>query len=238
MLNRNMREIVLDTETTGFDPNEGHRVIEIGALELNNHIPTNRSLQLYLNPERDVPVEAQAVHGITTEFLKDKPLFAEKVDEFLDFIKGATLVIHNAEFDIRFLNAELKRIGYRGLSDWSVVDTVLVARKMFPGQPASLDALCRRFKIDNTERTFHGALLDSQLLAEVYLELCGGRQQGLGLLDVSSDEISIEVQANRAARQPRHFKLSDEDHAAHQRLIEAIGDAAMWKRYNGGNSSS
>ena len=225
-----MREIVLDTETTGFDPNDGHRVVEIGCLELHNHVPTGRTYHQYLNPERDMPAEAQAVHGLTEAFLKDKPIFAEVVDAFVEFIgTDATLVIHNAEFDLKFLNAELLRIGYKGLGTHAVVDTVTMARKMFPGQPANLDALCRRFKIDNSNRTLHGALLDAQLLADVYLELRGGRQQGLELLESAVAEASI-VAASQV-RQTRHFTLSDADRLAHDALVAKLGDQAVWKKY-------
>src|SRR5690606_23486385 len=167
-----IREIVLDTETTGFEPSEGHRLVEIGCVELVNHLPTGRTFHEYFNPGRDVPADAVRIHGLTTEFLQDKPLFTEKVGDFLDFIGDATLVIHNAEFDMKFINAELKWAGFpKPLPMSRVVDTLLIARQKFPGQPANLDALCRRFKIDNSSRTFHGALLDSELLAEVYLEL-------------------------------------------------------------------
>lgn len=228
-----MREIVLDTETTGFDPAEGHRLIEIGCLELHNHIPTGRTYHQYLNPERDVPAEAVAVHGLTAEMLADKPTFSEVVDAFLEFIGEDQLVIHNAEFDMRFLNAELRKIGYKALKN-NPLDTVMMARKMFPGQPANLDALCRRFKIDNSNRTLHGALLDSQLLAEVYLELRGGRQQGLGLVDaaLASSNDDVVLGEGNAARPHRVFPASDAERAAHQKMIAALGDAAIWKKYN------
>ena len=176
-----MREIVLDTETTGFDPDNGDRIIEIGCLEVENYIPTGRTYWQYINPERDVPAEAQAVHGITTEFLQDKPTFGEIVGDFLAFVSDSRLVIHNAEFDIKFLNAELKRFGFPSFALREAVDTLAIARQKYPGSPANLDALCRRFNIDNSNRDFHGALLDSELLAEVYLELMGGRQHGLEL---------------------------------------------------------
>lgn len=231
-----MREIILDTETTGFDPNEGHRLIEIGCLELHNHVPTGRTWHQYFNPERDVPAEAVAVHGLTAEMLADKPLFAELVEGFLEFIADSTLVIHNAEFDMRFLNAELRRIGYKALAN-PPLDTVAMARKMFPGQPASLDALCRRFKIDNSARTFHGALLDAQLLAEVYLEMRGGRQQGLALLETplraeggTSANGAGGFTITRAPRERRHFPVSEKELAAHRAMIDKLGDAAIWKK--------
>ena len=231
-----MYEIVLDTETTGFDPAEGHRLVEIGCIELHNHVPTGRTYHQYINPERDVPAEAVAVHGITNEFLKDKPVMAEIASDFMEFIAETQLVIHNAEFDMKFLNAELKKLGYRPLKN-PVVDTVIMARQMFPGQPASLDALCRRFKIDNTGRTFHGALLDSQLLADVYLELKGGRQQGLGLGDFGGgatgdlDLSSHSANGTSAAARPyRSFDIPENEKAAHDKMVAALGDAAVWKK--------
>jgi DNA polymerase III subunit epsilon len=177
---RGMREVVLDTETTGFDPLKGDRLVEIGCVELVNHVATGRHFQVYLNPERDMPTEAEAIHGLTTEFLADKPVFSNVVDDFLNFIQDSPLVIHNASFDMKFINAELQRIGMPVLAN-RVIDTVPLARKRFPGGPASLDALCRRFGFDLSDRSLHGALLDSQLLANVYLELLGGRQPGLAL---------------------------------------------------------
>ena len=176
-----MREVILDTETTGLDPASGHRVVEIACLELINHLPSGRRYQTYLNPDRDMPDDAFRIHGLTARFLADKPRFADVVEEFLAFIDGAPLVIHNAEFDLGFLNAELKLAGRPALAAGGAVDTVLLARRKFPGSPASLDALCRRFNIDNSARELHGALLDAELLAEVYLELIGGRQAGLDL---------------------------------------------------------
>ena len=170
-----MREIVLDTETTGLNPADGHRVVEIGCIELLNHVPTGRTFQKYINPERPMPAEAQAVHGLTDEFLADQPLMDEVIEDFLEFIGDDPLVIHNADFDMRFLNAELERLSRPALELGRAVDTVSMARRKFPGAQASLDALCRRFEIDNSGRSFHGALLDAQLLAEVYLELIGGQ---------------------------------------------------------------
>lgn len=221
-----MRELVLDTETTGMDPATGDRLIEIGCVELVNHIPTGKTFHVYVNPERDVPAEAVAVHGLTEEFLKDKPTFGEVVGDFMDFMGQDTkLVIHNAEFDVKFLNAELKLFGFPSI-DWKmVVDTLAIARQKFPGSPANLDALCRRFGIDNSNRTLHGALLDAELLAEVYLELLGGRQRGLleetqsGKTDAPS---SKSKKKSRKSREPRAFPASAEELKAHAALMEKI----------------
>lgn len=228
-----MREIVLDTETTGFDPAEGHRIVEIGCLELNNFVPTGRTYHQYLNPERDVPADAVAVHGLTAEFLADKPIIAEVADQFLEFVAGATLVIHNAEFDMKFLNAELKKLGFKPLKN-AVTDTVLMARQKYPGQPANLDALCRRFKIDNTNRTLHGALLDAQLLAEVYLEMMGGRQQGLALASETIELSAVTdttVATAKSARPARVFKIPANEAEAHAKMVASLGDHAIWKEY-------
>lgn len=227
-----MREIVLDTETTGMDPAKGDRLVEIGCVEVENYVPTGRTYHVYINPERDVPAEAEAVHGLSTAFLRDKPIFAEIYTDMLDFIDGGRLVIHNAEFDVKFLNAELKRVGHGGYKLAAVVDTLKIAREKFPGSPANLDALCRRFGIDNSNRTLHGALLDAELLAEVYLELMGGRQHGLGLdprAVKSSDDaqhqlISTESVRDRPYREPRVFLLSDAERAHHMALISRIKD--------------
>ncbi len=175
------REIVLDTETTGLDPASGHRIVEIGCVEVIGGVRSGKVFHTYLNPERDMPDEAFRVHGISAEFLKDKPVFSEKVEDFLAFIAGDPLVIHNAGFDMRFINAELQRLGFAALPMERATDTVLMARKKYPGSPASLDALCKRFEIDLSGRDKHGALLDAELLAEVYLELLGGRQAALAL---------------------------------------------------------
>ena len=176
-----MREIVFDTETTGLDPLQGHRVVEIGCVELVNHVPTGRTWQSYLNPEREMPTEAALVHGLKDEFLAKQPLFSEVADPFLEFIGDAPLVAHNAGFDLGFINAELKRHGFALLANERIIDTLPMARKMFPGAPASLDALCKRFGVDASNRQLHGALLDARLLAEVYLELRGGRQPDLAM---------------------------------------------------------
>ena len=228
-----MREIVLDTETTGFDPEEGDRLIEIGCVELVNHIPTGNNLHLYFNPLRDVPEEAVRVHGLTTQFLSDKPLFSEKVDEFLEFIKEDALIIHNAEFDMKFLNAELKMAGMPALTKNPVIDTLPMARQKFPGQAANLDALCKRFKIDNSNRTLHGALLDSELLAEVYLELIGGRQTGLGFgLDSSQSQnknLSLLQKIKKQNRTEREFPPSSEELEIHEKFLDKVKDT-LWKK--------
>ena len=224
-----MREIILDTETTGMEPGDGHRLVEIGCLELENHLPTGRHFQTYLNPQRDVPPDAARVHGLTTEFLKDKPLFTEKVDEFIEFIADSVLVIHNAEFDMKFINAELKSAGFKPLHMSRVIDTLPLARSKFPGQPANLDALCRRFKVDNSERKFHGALLDAELLSEVYLELMGGRQHGLGLASEAAVAGSIQLNAKirRQKRPYRTFPASNDEVKAHEAFVSKIKNA-LW----------
>lgn len=232
-----MREIILDTETTGMDPAEGHRLIEIGCVELVNQVPTGKTYHQYINPERDVPAEAVAVHGLTAAILKDKPVFSQIYTDFLEFIEGAQLVIHNAAFDLKFINAELSAVGHTPLPPKSVTDSLLVAREKFPGSPASLDALCRRFNIDLSNRTLHGALLDAQLLAEVWLELMGGRQRGLSLAgqDSSAVEaaglqgISSLAQKNRPYREPRPHAPSPEEQAAHRETVAAIKDS-LWSK--------
>ncbi len=223
-----MREIVLDTETTGMDPVKGDRLVEIGCVELMNHLPTGKHYHVYINPERDIPAEATAVHGITNEYVKDKPTFGEVVGGFMDFIGESRLVIHNAEFDVKFLNAELKMFGFPSLDNRRVFDTLRMAREKFPGSPANLDALCRRFGIDNSSRTFHGALLDSQLLAEVYLEMLGGRQQGLGIVEETQKTTTSTAAADRPFREPRVFTISDEEKAAHEALLEKLKNP-LWK---------
>ena len=222
------KEVVLDTETTGMDPSKVDRIVEIGCVELMNHIPTGRTLQLYINPEREVPAEAIAVHGITNEFLKDKPVFSQVYTELLEFIEGAKLVIHNAEFDMKFLNWELNNVGHKSLGWSNVVDTLAIARKKYPGSPANLDALCRRFGIDNTDRVYHGALLDSELLSEVYLELLGGRQHGLGLAADKTGP-SAKIKADRPFREPRTFSPSAEELAAHEELLGKLKNP-IWKK--------
>jgi DNA polymerase-3 subunit epsilon len=224
-----MREVVLDTETTGLDPLAGNRVVEIGCIELVNMVATGRSLQIYLNPEMPMPAGAQEVHGLSDEFLADKPLFADKVEELLEFLGDAQLVIHNAQFDLGFLNAELDRVGKPKLTN-DYVDTVSMARRKFPGQRASLDALCERFSIDNTKRTKHGALLDSELLAEVYLELSGGRQRDLGLApEMAASGLAGFMATKRPVRPARPHAASAEELAAHAEFLKKVSDPIWLK---------
>lgn len=231
-----MREIVLDTETTGFEPGEGDRIVEIGAVELLNHMPTGRVYHQYINPERSMPQGAFEVHGLGDEFLRDKPVFKKIGQEFLDFVQDATMVIHNASFDMKFLNAELGWAGLPLLPNAQALDTLKIARKKFPGSPASLDALCRRFGVDNSSREKHGALLDSEILAEVYLELIGGRQPDLvlansGQSDGKSDSMG-EAWRPQARPNPLPSRLSEEERAAHNAFVDTMGDAAVWKTLN------
>jgi DNA polymerase-3 subunit epsilon len=224
-----MREIVLDTETTGLDPAAGHRIVEIAGLELLHHLPTGRTFREYINPERDMPEEAERIHGLSEAFLKDKPLFAEIAQGFLDFIGDARLVIHNARFDMKFLNAELTAAGHEALAFERAIDTVALARERFPGAQVSLDALCRRFEIDNSARTFHGALLDCELLAEVYLELRGGRQPGLVLeAQRRSGPSPVTAAAPREIRPPRAHAASPEEKAAHEKMLEKLSEP-IWR---------
>lgn len=219
-----MREIVLDTETTGLDPNSGHRIVEIGCVETRHHITTGESFHVYINPERDMPEEAFNVHGLSEKFLSDKPVFAEVVEDLLSFIGDAPLVIHNADFDMKFLNAELKRVGRPLLERDRAVDTVTMARRKFPGAQANLDALCRRFEIDLSRRDKHGALLDAELLADVYLQLRGGAQPGLELAGDTSRAGGASVVVERQARPPRAHAPSAEELAAHAALVESLKD--------------
>jgi DNA polymerase-3 subunit epsilon len=224
-----MREIILDTETTGFDPLNGDRLVEIGCVEIFNHMPTGKTFQAYLNPERAMPSAATAVHGLTDEFLAKQPLFAEVVGGFLEFIGDAPLVIHNAPFDMGFLNAELTRHGFPVLEDERATDTLGMARKMFPGAPASLDALCKRFGVDAAGRNLHGALLDARLLAEVYLELRGGRQVDLMLASSAENETDGVETRPREYREPRTHVPSEEETAAHETFLTEITEP-LWKR--------
>jgi DNA polymerase III subunit epsilon len=218
-----MREIVLDTETTGLDPASGHRVVEIACVELENHVQTGRFYHTYLNPERDMPLEAYQVHGLSAEFLEKHPLFAEKVEEVLDFIGDAGLVIHNAEFDLKFIDYELSRAGRAGLSRArSIVDTVTLARRKYPGSPASLDALCRRFEIDLSVREKHGAHVDCQLLARVYLELIGGREPGLDLAAAVRRTGLVGSAVTMTVRPPRPHAPSEAELAAHAAFIQKL----------------
>lgn len=240
-----MREIVLDTETTGFDPEGGDRIVEIGCLELYNHMPTGNTYHQYINPERMMPEEAFGVHGIGPDLLqppqpakpgavtlRDKPVFKQVGQAFFDFVGDAKLVIHNAAFDMKFLNAELKWIGMPQIPFDRAIDTLAIARKRFPGSPASLDALCRRFGINNSDRILHGALLDSEILAEVYLELIGGRQPDFGLSTTKTNTGSSVADNWRPSRRPNPLpsRLTDAERAAHDTFVEKLGDAAVWKR--------
>lgn len=227
-----MREIVLDTETTGFEPTEGHRIVEIGAVELFNSLPTGRTYHQYINPQRQMPKEAFEVHGLGDDFLRDKPLFAAVGQAFLDFVGDARLVIHNAAFDIKFLNSELQKVGLPILTWDRVTDTLTMARQKFPGSPASLDALCRRFGVDNSAREKHGALLDSEILAEVYLELIGGRQPDLVLAPAGqrSDANGATLQDWRPRPRPTPLpsRVTEAETAAHAGFVAKLGDAAIW----------
>ena len=228
-----MREIVLDTETTGFDPETGDRIVEIGAVELNRHVPTGNTYHQYINPERAMPKDAFEVHGLGDEFLADKPVFKTIAQGFVDFIGDAKLVIHNAAFDMKFINAELSWAGLAQI-DWErAVDTLAIARNKYPGAPASLDALCRRYGIDSSARTLHGALLDSEILADVYLELIGGRQPDFGL-STAAETKSAQAgdRTKRLSQRPEPLPafLSEEEKAAHEAFVNAMGKAALWTR--------
>jgi len=232
------RELVLDTETTGFSPETGDKIVEIGVVELINHIPTSNYFHKYLNPQRSMPDSAFKVHGLSYDFLKNKPLFSDIADEFLKFIKNDPIIIHNAPFDLSFLNNELFIIGKEGIPTLQVIDSLVVAREKFPGSPASLDALCRRFSIDNSNRELHGALLDSYILAQVYLELIGGRQPNLELYEKSSSEITIENSRttsgsgsfNREIELPN--RLTMKEMTSHKELIETINGLKNWSIYS------
>jgi len=241
-----MRQIVLDTETTGFEPNEGDRIVEIGAVELIGHVPTGRTYHQYINPMRSMPAGAFGVHGIGPDLLeppqqpkpgqvilRDKPVFADIAQGFLDFIGTDVMVIHNAAFDMKFLNAELGWLKRPLLPMAQSLDTLAIARRKFPGSPASLDALCRRFGIDNSNRTLHGALLDSEILAEVYLELIGGRQPdfGLGAAAIKTAN-TADAQDWRPTARPNALppRITNEEAAAHTAFIESLGDGVLWNR--------
>lgn len=227
-----MREIILDTETTGLEPAAGHRVVEIGAVELFNHVATGKTFHVYINPERDMPPEAEAVHGLSSAFLKDKPVFEAIAEELMAFIADSVLVIHNASFDMAFINAELSYLRKPPLPPERVIDTLQIARQKHPTGPNSLDALCRRYGVDNTKRTKHGALLDSELLAEVYLELIGGRQTALSL--AAGPAIRRLPSAGAAAVMPRSRalppRLSEAERAQHRAFIESLGESALWMK--------
>ena len=217
-----MREIVLDTETTGFNPEDGHRIVEIGAIEVVNRLPTGRSYHQYINPEREIDASAIRVHGITKEKVSGMPTFNEIADAFMEFVADSPIVAHNAQFDIRFLNHELKMADFSELSN-EVVDTLVIAREQFPGSQVSLDALCRRFEVDLSDRTFHGALLDAQLLAAVYLELTGGQQPILSLDDDANDTGTSNNKYKKTVAKPaRSFAPSEEELAAHTAFVDQI----------------
>jgi DNA polymerase-3 subunit epsilon len=227
------REIVLDTETTGLSPVTGDRIVEIGCVELINHIPTGKHFHVYLNPEREMPDDAFKVHGLTDEFLRDKPLFSAVAEDFVRFVGDATLIIHNAPFDMGFLNAELEKASFPSLRN-EVIDTVMLAREVHPGARVSLDALCKHYGIDNSRRTLHGALLDSEILAEVYLELIGGRQVALAL--VAETRITrVETISGFPVARPRPTplppRLTEIERAAHAVLVGTLGAEALWGVY-------
>lgn len=223
-----VREVVLDTETTGLDPHTGHKIVEIGCVELVNHIQTGETYHVYINPERDMPQEAFNVHGLSEEFLKKHPIFKDHADEFVDFLGESKLIIHNAKFDMKFINYELSAIGKSMINMNRCIDTLMIARRKFPGAQASLDALCKRFKIDNTMREKHGALLDSILLAEVYLELVGGRQPGLVLDSQKNASFSQNNKIKRKTRKAREFPLSEDEKQKHQSFIEGFKTKSLW----------
>ena len=228
-----MREIVLDTETTGLDPLQGHRLIEIGCIELVNRFPSGQHFHRYLNPERAVPQEAFAIHGLSDEFLKDKPRFADIVDELIAFIGAAPLVAHNALFDLSFLNAEFERCAREAVARDRVVDTLMLARRRHPAGPNRLDDLCARYGIDNSRRSKHGALLDAEILAEVYLELIGGRQAQLGLAESVAGRAkgSDGIVARRERNVPLTPRLSEAERTAHREFVASLGETAVWRNY-------
>lgn len=226
-----MRQIVLDTETTGLDPATGDRLVEIACVEVINTVPTGDNFHVYIDPQRDMPEEAFRVHGLSTEFLRGKPLFENVVDDFLKFIGDAPLVIHNAEFDIRFINAELQRCNRPPLSMGRVIDTLAVARRKHPGSPNSLDALCSRYRIDNSRRTKHGALLDAELLAEVYVELSGGRQAALVLANEIKVVEKVQIISVEPRSKPLEPLIEDSEENAHRAFVGKMGEKAIWSKY-------
>lgn len=228
-----MREIVFDTETTGLDPLQGHRLVEIGCIELMNRFPSGRYFHCYFNPERDMPAEAFAVHGLSADFLKDKPRFAEHADELAAFIGDDPLIAHNALFDLSFLNAELERCAKQTIARDRLVDTLMLARRRHPAGPNRLDDLCARYRIDNSRRTKHGALLDAELLAEVYIELIGGRQASLTLVGTGRAQADVGKTRAAALRRPAPIasRLSEAERQAHAQFIARLGDKAIWLDY-------
>jgi DNA polymerase-3 subunit epsilon len=230
-----MREIILDTETTGLSPQDGHRIVEIGAIELFNHLPTGKTFHVYLDPGRDVPKEAEAVHGLSSTFLKGKPKFADKADEFLVFIEDSLLVIHNASFDMNFINSELLVAGKAQIDPGRVIDTLQMARRKHPMAQNSLDALCKRYGIDLSKRTMHGALLDSELLAEVYLELLGGRQTTFGLGAPEAKKPSLAINGGPLPKSrpgPLQQRLTGDERARHSALVKELGEKSLWSPEN------
>ena len=228
-----MREVVFDTETTGLDPYQGHRLVEIGCIELVNRFPTGQTFHRYLNPERDIPPEAFAVHGLSGDFLTSQPLFANIAADLLAFVGDAALVAHNAAFDLGFLNAELERLNQAVIPRDRLVDTLLLARRKYPGSPNRLDDLCSRLGVDNSRRTKHGALLDAELLAEVYVELVDARQAQLGLVAVPASPIVVSNLAIAARVRPVPLapRISDAERAAHSALVAQLGVKAIWNDY-------
>ncbi len=232
-----MREIVFDTETTGLKPEDGERIVEIGAVELVNRFPTGKTYHVYINPDgRQVHPEALRVHGLKDEFLADKPKFSDIADEFLEFVTDATLVAHNAGFDMGFINAELKRLDVDPITDDRVIDTLALARRKHPMGPNSLDALCSRYGVDNSSRDLHGALLDSELLAEVYIEMTGGRQAALVLDQQAEEQVDTQTATNitrprRSRDNPLPSRLSAEADALHRKFVDSLGENPIWSRY-------
>ncbi|ACI91534.1 DNA polymerase III, epsilon subunit [Afipia carboxidovorans OM5] len=226
-----MREIVLDTETTGLDALRGDRLVEIGCVEMFNHMPTGQTYHVYINPERDMPQEAFAVHGLSTEFLADKPLFAAVADEFLEFIGDAPLIIHNASFDIGFINMELDRLKRAAIPCERLVDTLLLARRKHPGVSNRLDDLCSRYAIDNSRRTKHGALLDAELLAEVYIDLIGARQSSLILAETERTQIHVVEVTRRVREVPLASRITVEEREAHRAFVATLGDHPLWAEF-------
>lgn len=226
-----MREIILDTETTGLDPSQGHRIVEIGAVELFNHVATGETFHVYLNPDRDMPAEAEAVHGLSAAFLRDKPRFEAVADSFLAFISDSALIIHNASFDVGFINAELSYVRKPPLPPERVVDTLHLARQKHPAGPNSLDALCRRYGVDNARRSKHGALLDAELLAEVYLELIGGRQTALSLSAAKPSRVTAASRGQTVQPRPVPLapRLTLQERQAHHAFVESLGTHALWR---------
>jgi DNA polymerase-3 subunit epsilon len=227
-----MREIVLDTETTGLDALRGDRLVEIGCVEMFNHMPTGQTYHVYINPERDMPQEAFAVHGLSSEFLADKPLFAAVADEFLDFIGDAPLIIHNASFDIGFINMELDRIKRAAIPRERLVDTLMLARRKHPGVSNRLDDLCSRYAIDNSRRTKHGALLDAELLAEVYIDLIGARQSSLILAETERASIRVVEVERRVREVPLPPRVTPQEAEAHRAFVATLGDNPLWREFS------